>query len=164
MSEFAGGGGINRLVMATIAPALHSVTKMKVTTLKAGRCITCIMSLPLLSDHAAYSRREIKEAQVHLTPMAITLEEVRHVAKLARLDLDEGEIVYFQSELNALIGHFSDIQKVDVAGIVPTSHAVAMQNVWAEDIAEEGLPRVTALRNAALHRAGLFVVPQIIED
>jgi len=149
---------MNRLVIATIAPALHNVTKMKVTTLKAGRCITCIMR------PSANCRSENEEAQVHLTPMAITLEEVRHVAKLARLDLDEGEIVYFQSELNALIGHFSDIQKVDVSGIVPTSHAVVMQNVWAEDIAEEGLPRVTALRNAALHRAGLFVVPQIIED
>jgi len=96
--------------------------------------------------------------------MAISLDEVRHVAKLARLELDESEIVNLQSNLNALLGHFAELQEIDVTGVVPTSHAVAMQNVWADDVAREPLPRDVALRNAAVHRAGLFVVPQIIED
>jgi aspartyl-tRNA(Asn)/glutamyl-tRNA(Gln) amidotransferase subunit C len=96
--------------------------------------------------------------------MAITLDEVRHVAKLARLDLDEAEILSFQGKLNALIGHFADIQAIDVSNLPPTSHAVAVQNVWAEDVPQTGLPRELALKNAAVQRAGLFVVPQIIED
>jgi aspartyl-tRNA(Asn)/glutamyl-tRNA(Gln) amidotransferase subunit C len=53
---------------------------------------------------------------------------------------------------------------VDVSGIEPVSHAVSLQNVWADDQAWESLPRDKALRNASLSRAGMFVVPQIIED
>ena len=96
--------------------------------------------------------------------MSITLDEVRHVAKLARLELDESEMLSLQGELNALLGHFADIQSIDVAGIQPTSHAVALQNIWGRDVAVSGLPREDALRNSALTKAGLFVVPQIIED
>jgi aspartyl-tRNA(Asn)/glutamyl-tRNA(Gln) amidotransferase subunit C len=96
--------------------------------------------------------------------MSITLDEVRHVARLARLELDEEEILTFQLELDALLGHFADIQSVDVSGIVPKSHAVSVQNVWADDIPWTSLARELALRNAPVSRAGLFVVPQIIED
>jgi aspartyl-tRNA(Asn)/glutamyl-tRNA(Gln) amidotransferase subunit C len=96
--------------------------------------------------------------------MSISLEEVRHVARLARLQLDETEVLSFQSELNALIGHFADIRTIDVSGVEPTSHAVNIHNVWAEDIPGFAFTRDQALRNAAVSRAGLFVVPQIIED
>lgn len=96
--------------------------------------------------------------------MSITLDEVRHVAKLARLELDETEILSLQGELNALLGHFADIRTIDVSGIEPTSHAVSLQNVWADDVIRPVLSRDQALRNSALAKAGLFVVPQIIED
>lgn len=96
--------------------------------------------------------------------MSISLDEVRHVARLARLELDEAEVLSFQTELNALIGHFQDIKAIDVQGIEPQSHAVLLQNVWAEDEPRTGLTREDALKNSGLKRAGLFVVPQIIED
>jgi len=95
--------------------------------------------------------------------MSITLDEVRHVAKLARLDLEETEILSLQGELNALLGHFLDIQSVDTSDIEPRSHAVLLQNVWSVDEPRDGLHREAALRNAPVSRAGLFVVPQIIE-
>ena len=96
--------------------------------------------------------------------MSISLTEVRHVARLARLELDETEILSLQGELNALIGHFADIQIIDSSGIEPKSHAVAMQNIWSEDTPGPTLSRERALRNAPMSRAGLFVVPMIIED
>ena len=96
--------------------------------------------------------------------MSISIDEVRHVARLARLELNESEIFSLQGELNALLGHFADIQSIDSSGIEPKSHAVAVQNVWSEDVVGPTLPREKALRNSALSRAGLFVVPQIIED
>lgn len=95
--------------------------------------------------------------------MSISLDEVRHVARLARLELDEAEMLALQGELNSLIGHFSDIQDLDVSGIEPQSHAVAIQNVWAEDQTVKGLSREEAMRNAPRSKAGLFVVPTIIE-
>lgn len=96
--------------------------------------------------------------------MSISLEEVRHVARLARLELDEDEVLAFQGELNALLGHFMDIQGIDVSNVEAQSHAVTLQNVWAEDFPWDSLPRELALRNSKMSRAGLFVVPAIIED
>lgn len=99
-----------------------------------------------------------------LATMSITLEEVRHVAKLARLDLAETEILSLQGELNALLGHFSDIQAVDDRGIETNSQAVALYNVWADDVQGPTLPRVKALANSPSSKAGLYLVPAIIED
>ena len=96
--------------------------------------------------------------------MSISLNEVRHVARLARLELDETEILSLQGELNSLIGHFADIQAIDNSGFEPVSHVVAMQNIWAEDDPGPTLPRERALKNAPMSRAGLFVVPMIVED
>ena len=96
--------------------------------------------------------------------MSISLDEVRHVARLARLDLDESEILSLQGELNALLGHFSDIQDIDTREITAQSHAVSLQNVWSDDVVHPGLTRDAAMRNAPMSRAGLFVVPVIIED
>ncbi len=96
--------------------------------------------------------------------MSISITEVRHVARLARLELDESEILSLQGELNALIGHFADIQVIESSGIEPKSHAVAMQNVWSEDVPRNSLSRERAMRNAPMSRAGLFLVPAIIED
>ena len=96
--------------------------------------------------------------------MSISLEEVRHVAKLARLELDESEVLSLQSELNALLGHFSDIQAISMPAFQPKAHAVPLTNRWREDIVGEMLPRERALRNAPLSKAGLFLVPMIIEE
>ncbi len=96
--------------------------------------------------------------------MSISLEEVRHVAKLARLELSEQEMVALQSELNALLGLFSEIESLDFDGVEGQSHAVSLARGWAEDIPGEPLDRAAALQNSALSRAGLFVVPTIIED
>ena len=97
--------------------------------------------------------------------MSISLDEVRHVARLARLDLDEVEMLCLQGELNALLGHFSDIQGIDVIhGMAPSSTALDVQNAWAEDEAGQVLSRSDALKNAPMSKAGLFVVPTIIED
>lgn len=96
--------------------------------------------------------------------MPISLDEVRHVARLARLDLAESEILSLQTELNALVGHFGDIRQFDVEGVPPQSHAVAVSNVWATDAPARGLTRDAALQSATSTKAGLFLVPQIIEE
>ena len=96
--------------------------------------------------------------------MGITLDEVRHVAKLARLEMGEADLLALQSELNALLGHFQDINSIDVTGLPGKPHAVPLQNIWADDEPLLGLPRESALQNAPAAKAGLFLVPTIIED
>ncbi|MCU0315751.1 MAG: Asp-tRNA(Asn)/Glu-tRNA(Gln) amidotransferase subunit GatC [Fimbriimonadaceae bacterium] len=96
--------------------------------------------------------------------MSISLDEVRHVAHLARLELDEIELASFQTKLNALLGHFEDIAGVDVSGVQPKPHAVSLVNILADDVVIEGLEREQALLNSAETKAGLFIVPTIIEE
>lgn len=96
--------------------------------------------------------------------MPISLDEVRHVARLARLDLDEKELAVFQGELNSLLLHFRDLDEVDLKGYLPKPHAVVLSNVMADDLVLAGLTRDEALSNAARSRAGLFIVPTIIEE
>ena len=92
------------------------------------------------------------------------MEEVRHVARLARLQLSDSELAEFQGELNALLGHFQDIQDIDADGVETRPHAVALQNVWAEDEPGQCLTRDEAMRNAPASKAGVFIVPTIIEE
>jgi len=96
--------------------------------------------------------------------MSISLDEVRHVAKLARLELDEVEMLALQGELNSLLGHFADIEELDARDVEGVTHTVSLANVWSEDFAGACLSQEDALRNAPLSKAALFVVPTIIED
>lgn len=101
--------------------------------------------------------------------MAITLEEVRHVAQLAQLELDEDELGQFQGELNALLGRIQEAQ--DLCRIAESSEepwrlaaAHPLHNVWSPDLILDGLARAEVLRSAPKSRAGLFIVPTVIED
>ena len=96
--------------------------------------------------------------------MSISLDEVRHVAKLARLELNDNEILTLQGELNMILGHMTDIGRANISMMEPVSHAVNLSNVWAEDIIDATLARQLVLQNTALTKAGLFVVPAIIEE
>ena len=96
--------------------------------------------------------------------MAISLDEVRHVATLARLELDEAEVARFQGELNAILGHFHDLDGLDLSGVNPATVAVPLTNVMSDDIPGATLSRPEALKNAPLAKAGLFLVPMIIEE
>lgn len=96
--------------------------------------------------------------------MAISLDEVRHVATLARLELDEAEVARFQGELNAILGHFHDLDGLNLSDVNPATVAVPLTNVMADDVPGETVSRPDALKNAPLAKAGLFLVPMIIEE
>lgn len=96
--------------------------------------------------------------------MSLSLDEVRHVATLARLQMEDTELEELRNNLNSLLDHFNELQEVDASGVQPVTNAVNLVNVLAEDIVRPGLTREEALANAAATRAGLFVVPTIIEE
>lgn len=96
--------------------------------------------------------------------MPISWEEVQHVARLARLELDDHELREFQAQLNALLGHFQDLDRLELTGETASPHVVALHDVYDDDVPAPGLSREDALRNAFRTRAGLFLVPTIIED
>lgn len=63
-------------------------------------------------------------------------EEVKHIAKLARLGLTEREIEKFQKELSSILDYVEKLKEVDVSNIEPTSHSIKMENVLREDSAQ----------------------------
>ena len=95
--------------------------------------------------------------------MALSREEVRKVALLARLELTDDEIDEQAKHLNDLLKTFEVLQGVDVSGIEPTSHSLPVVNVLREDVARPSLPRDVVLANAPEARDGCFIVPRIVE-
>ena len=65
--------------------------------------------------------------------MAITREEVLHVARLARLELTEAEVERFAEQLSAILDAVSKVSELDLSDVPPTSHPLAVSNAWAED-------------------------------
>jgi aspartyl-tRNA(Asn)/glutamyl-tRNA(Gln) amidotransferase subunit C len=96
--------------------------------------------------------------------MPISMEEARHVARLARLELEDRELEEVQVKLEALLDHFQDIAAIDVTGLPAKPHAVSLSNVNREDVAQAHLTRSEALKNSAKTKAGLFIVPTILEE
>ena len=91
--------------------------------------------------------------------MAITREQVLHVAQLARLELGEEELERLTGELGAILDAVSKVAELDLADVPPTSHPLAVVNAWAEDEPHASLPLEDVVRNAPAVEGGLFRVP-----
>ncbi|MEK7715824.1 MAG: Asp-tRNA(Asn)/Glu-tRNA(Gln) amidotransferase subunit GatC [candidate division NC10 bacterium] len=94
----------------------------------------------------------------------ITREDVEHVARLARLELNDDELERMREQLNAILGYIDKLRELDVTNVEPTSHAVPLVNVMREDEVAPCLPQDQMLANAPDRVGELFRVPRIIED
>ena len=86
----------------------------------------------------------------------VTRDEVRHVCRLARLDLTDEELERVRGELNRIMAHFEELQALDTANVPITSHAIPMANVYREDEATASLPVEKVLQNAPDSAEGFF--------
>jgi aspartyl-tRNA(Asn)/glutamyl-tRNA(Gln) amidotransferase subunit C len=91
--------------------------------------------------------------------MAITREEVLHVARLARLELTEEEVERFTQQLSAILEAVAKVSELDLDDVEPTAHPLDLVNVWAGDEPRACLPVEEALANAPDREAGFFKVP-----
>ena len=89
--------------------------------------------------------------------------DVRYVANLARLNLNEAEAAQFQTQLDVIVEYFNQLRSLDVEGVEPMAHATPIQNVFREDEVRPGLDREVVLKNAPQHSPDLIMVPTIIE-
>ncbi|GIV09047.1 MAG: aspartyl/glutamyl-tRNA(Asn/Gln) amidotransferase subunit C [Fimbriimonadales bacterium] len=96
--------------------------------------------------------------------MAITLEQMRHTAKLARLELSDEQLTELMHAINALMAHFERLQALPLEAVEPTSHSIPVYDAMREDVVGATLPREQALDNAPEARDGLFIVPRIVEE
>jgi aspartyl-tRNA(Asn)/glutamyl-tRNA(Gln) amidotransferase subunit C len=91
--------------------------------------------------------------------VALSREEVLHVAKLAELALTDEEVERFQEQLSAILDAVGTVAELDLTGVEPTSHPLDVVNVWAEDAPRPSLPVDEALANAPDRDGRFFRVP-----
>ena len=91
--------------------------------------------------------------------MAITREDVLHVAKLARLELSEPEVERMQEQLSAILEAVSKVSELDLSDVPPTSHPLEVSNAWAEDEPGPCLPLDDVFANAPDRDGDYFRTP-----
>ena len=94
----------------------------------------------------------------------ITEADVRHVAKLARLDVTDDEVALFAGQLAAVLEHAEDVEALDTAGVPPTAHPLPLVNVLREDVPADGVDRDEVLAMAPAAEDGRFRVPRILGE
>ncbi len=94
--------------------------------------------------------------------MAITREEVLHVAKLARLALTDEELERLTHELGAILEAVGKVAELDLDDVPPTLHPLELVNAWGEDEPRPSLPLDEAFANAPRREGDLFRVPPAI--
>jgi aspartyl-tRNA(Asn)/glutamyl-tRNA(Gln) amidotransferase subunit C len=93
--------------------------------------------------------------------VAITREDVLHVARLARLEIPEDEVDRVRDELGAILDAVGKVAELDLSDVEPTSHPVEVVNVWREDEPRPSLSPEDALANAPDPVDGAFRVPAV---
>jgi aspartyl-tRNA(Asn)/glutamyl-tRNA(Gln) amidotransferase subunit C len=89
--------------------------------------------------------------------------DIEKVAKLARLALSEEEKSTFGEQLEQVLAHMEQLNRLDTEGIEPMSHAIPISNVFREDEARPSFPREEVLETGPDTEEGYFKVPRIIE-
>jgi aspartyl-tRNA(Asn)/glutamyl-tRNA(Gln) amidotransferase subunit C len=89
----------------------------------------------------------------------IDREQVLHVARLARLRLDDAEVEKMAGELSTILDHIEKIGELDLEHVEPTSHVIQLENVLREDVPRPSWPRERMLDLAPDAAAGGFRVP-----
>jgi aspartyl-tRNA(Asn)/glutamyl-tRNA(Gln) amidotransferase subunit C len=94
----------------------------------------------------------------------ISKDDVAHVARLARLHLDEEQLERFTDQLGAVLEHAADIAALDIDDVPPTAHPLPLVNVLRDDEVRPGLDREEVLAQAPAAEDGRFRVPRILGE
>ncbi len=95
--------------------------------------------------------------------MTIDRKVVDHVAQLARLDLSEQERTRYAEQLGRILEYCAKLNELDTTEVEPTSHVIAITNVFRDDVVGTSLPRDAVLAGAPDQEDGFFKVPPVIE-
>ena len=96
------------------------------------------------------------------TKQHLNLDDVKHVAKLARLALPDDRLVKLTGELESILGYIDKLAEVDTSGVEPMAHALPVHNVLREDVPQDALPLDKVLQNAPETDGPFFKVPKVI--
>jgi aspartyl-tRNA(Asn)/glutamyl-tRNA(Gln) amidotransferase subunit C len=103
------------------------------------------------------------QADVIISNMPLTLEQVEHIANLARLELSDEEKERYRQQLSAILDYFAQLSELDTAEIAPTSSVLPARSALRPDEPRPGLSLEELLRNAPQTEGGQFRVPPVLE-
>ncbi|MFA5060261.1 MAG: Asp-tRNA(Asn)/Glu-tRNA(Gln) amidotransferase subunit GatC [Candidatus Omnitrophota bacterium] len=93
----------------------------------------------------------------------LSKDEVRSIAHLSRVHLQDDEIQKLTKDLEQILHYIDQLSQVDVSKVEPTSHVLPLKNVFREDIVKPSLAQSEALKISVSQHNGSFKVPQVIE-
>ncbi len=95
--------------------------------------------------------------------MAVSIDEVRHIARLARLEFDAEEERRLALEMSAILKYMDVLNELDTSDVEPMTHVLDLSNVTRPDVARQRITREQALKNAPDTDGEFFRVPKVIE-
>lgn len=93
----------------------------------------------------------------------ISKDDVNNIASLSRIHLKENEIDQLTKDLEDILGYIAKLEKLDVSKVEPTSHVLALENVYREDKSSPSLGQKDAIKISTETQNGSFKVPKVIE-
>jgi aspartyl-tRNA(Asn)/glutamyl-tRNA(Gln) amidotransferase subunit C len=96
--------------------------------------------------------------------MSVTIKDVEHIAKLAKLEFSLEEKEKFTSQLNQILDYVEQMNKLNTDNIEPLSHVIELANVFRADEVRPGVDTEEALKNAPSKTERFFKVPKVIGD
>ncbi len=94
--------------------------------------------------------------------MQISHDEIKKVANLARLDMNDAEVEAMAGHLDKILSYIDKLSELDTVGVTPTTHAIDINNAFRDDVVGETLPQEEALRNGPRQNGEAFVVPKVV--
>jgi aspartyl-tRNA(Asn)/glutamyl-tRNA(Gln) amidotransferase subunit C len=96
--------------------------------------------------------------------MAVTLEDVEHVANLARLEFSDEEKKTLMNQLNKILEYMEKLNELDTSNVEPLAQVIPLSNIFREDAVKPSSPVGEVLKNAPAKSDKFFKVPKVIEQ
>jgi aspartyl-tRNA(Asn)/glutamyl-tRNA(Gln) amidotransferase subunit C len=96
--------------------------------------------------------------------MAITIKDVEHIARLAKLEFTEAEKEKFTHQINQILEYMKQLNRIDTSNVEPLSHVIELSNVFRNDEVISSISTEEALKNAPAKTEEFFKVPKVISE
>lgn len=98
-----------------------------------------------------------------MSPASLSVDQVRWVAHLARLELGDAELQHLTEQLRSILNYVNQLQQVPTDGVEPLAHPLPVRNVFRADEPAPSLPVEVALANAPARQGDFYSVPSVLE-
>ncbi len=95
--------------------------------------------------------------------MPVTIRDVEHIARLAKLSFSDEEKAKLTEQFNEILSFMEKLNELDTSKVEPLSHVIELKNVFRDDVVSQSIPTEDALKNAPSKTEKFFKVPKVIE-